>query len=194
MGCEPLFDYRKKIINHLLGLYKGGEYHAEIESLLMDYCSDRSIKTDNSILRNEFDDILKFFQYMLCTSLYHCLIANHIREIGRKIKCNYGNELTPFFRNRGYQVYRMLYFDRKEWIDMDYSSAHTEHRKLIVKKTRNYILKDYQFLFRLCNQYRFNHKICVREYSGHSPDGSCRRVSGRSIHHLGSHSRASGVS
>ena len=153
MGCKPLFDYRKRIIDHLFDLYKNGEYHTEIESLLMDYCRDRSIKTDNSILRNEYSDILQFFSCMSSLSLYHCLIADHIRDIGRRIKCNYGKELAPFLRSRAYKLFRMLHFDKREWIDLDYHAAHLEHHKLICDKTRNYALKDYQFLFTLCSQY-----------------------------------------
>ena len=39
--------------------------------------------------------------------------------------------------------------------------------------------------------FRFNHEICVMVHSEHSPDGSYRRASGRSIHRLGSHNHAS---
>ena len=153
MGCKTLFDYRKRIINHLVALYKGGEYHAEIESLLMDYCRDRSMKTDNSILRNEYNNMLQFFLDMSSSSLYHCLIADHIRDIGKKIKYNYGKELAPFLRSSVYKIYRMLHFNRKEWKDLDYNSAHLEHHRIICEKTYNYTLNDYQFLFELCNQY-----------------------------------------
>lgn len=153
LGCDPLFDYRRNIINHLIEIYKHGDFRTEIESLLMDYCRDRSIKTDNSIIRNEFSAILQFFLFMPCSSLYHCLIADHIRDIGRRIKCNYGKVLSPFLKSREYCIYRMLHFDRKEWLDFDYNSVHSEHHKQICEKTKNYTLQDYQFLFRLCSQY-----------------------------------------
>lgn len=153
IGCTPLFEYRRKIIDYLFDMYKRGEYHAEIDGLLMDYNKDRCIKTDKSILRNEYNLILRFFSSMSSHSLSHCIIAEHIRKIGRKIKCNYGKELSAFFRSREYQIYRMLHFDRKDRIDLDYNSAHSEHRKQIIKKTCNYSLKDYRFLFKLCSQY-----------------------------------------
>ena len=153
MECEPLFEYRKRIINCLVDLYKNGEYPAEIESIIMDYCSDRSDKTNNNIIRNELCDILQFFHYMHDSSLYHCLIADHIRDIGKEIKCEYGTELAPFLKSRAYKVYSILRFDRKEWRDLDYDAACSEYRKQIFEETRDYTLKDYQFLFRLCNQY-----------------------------------------
>ena len=153
MGCTPLFEYRQKILNCLFEMYKREEYRAEIEGLLMDYNKDRCIETDINILRNEYNLILRFFSSMSSHSLNHCIIAEHIRNIGRRIKCTYGKELAAFCRSREYQIYRMLHFDRKNWIDLDYNSAHFEHRKLITKKTCNYSLKDYQFLFKLCGQY-----------------------------------------
>lgn len=153
IGCEPLFEYRRQIINQLIALYKDGKYQTDIEKILMHYAREQSIRIDNSIIQHEIDLILSFFSLFSTQRIWHCIVASHIRDVARRSKLRYGNVLTPFLMSKAYRVYHLLSFDRKEWLEFDYETAHKKHRDQIIEKTKNYCAKDYAFLFNTCKEH-----------------------------------------
>ena len=153
MGCEPLFEYRRKIINQLIALYRDGKNQTAIEIILMHYAREQSIRIDNSIIQHEFDLILCVISLFSTQSIWHCIIASHIRDVAIRSKLRYGRVLTPFLLSKVYRAYRLLSFDRKEWLEFDYETAHKKHQDQIIEKTKNYCVKDYAFLFNTCKEY-----------------------------------------
>ena len=150
--CESVLEYRKVLLEQLYKIYNEGKAPKEMESLLADYCRGSADEVQYKIVKEELDLILPFFSLFSIDNLYHCVIAEHIRDIAIRGGYNCGDVLTPFFESRKYQIYHTLNNYRAEMLHMGFDEYDEWHRKQIQEMVFQYSIDDFRYLLRVCKE------------------------------------------
>lgn len=147
----PVLEYRKMLLSKLYQIYQSGSMHAEIEQLLYNYnIAHHTTNPSLEIVKAEFEDILNFFTLLQPENLFHCLIAEHIKQVADFISYNKLDILSPFLNSEKYKICSTLSINYFE----DYANGHEEgvqrHKNKIRKLIEKYTTANIDFLIQVC--------------------------------------------
>ncbi|MEA5040600.1 MAG: ATP-binding protein [Clostridiaceae bacterium] len=149
---ESVLEYRRVLLEQLYKIYESGKCHEEIESLLMDYCKGYGEKIDYEIVRQDLKAVLCFFRLLSPENLYHCVIAEHVRNVAQRAEYDCGDTLLPFLRSHKYEIYHVLNGNRREMLHLGLQEYEEWHREQVQELVQQYDLLKYQHLFQVCNE------------------------------------------
>lgn len=149
---NTVLQYRGMLWNQLLKIYHNNSCQEEIESLLRDYCQEGGNKIDYEIVRQEFEKVICFFSLLSTDNLYHCVIAEHLRNVAQRIEYDCLDALAPFIESPKFAIYHTLKFDHLEWRELSYNERRTHHKECVQNMVKNYDLQDFQHLLEVCRE------------------------------------------
>lgn len=149
---EDVLVYRNMLLDHLFKIYEGGHCHEEIESFLIDYCSERGENIDYEIVRQEFRGILSFFTLLSTDLLYHCIIAKHIKDVAQRIEYDCQKILAPFADSPKYKIYTALCVHHEDNFHLSFEEANNKHKQRVKGLVQNYSLAQFQYLLQICTE------------------------------------------
>ena len=150
---DTVLEYRKMLLQQVYKIYKCGNCHEEIESLLMDYCKGHGANEDYAIVKHELDFVLPFFTRFSPNNLYHCVIAERIKKAAKRAEYDCGNALEPFLKSRKYEIYNVLKANHSEMVHLDYQEYDTWHRDQVQNMVQQYSFQEFQYLLQVCKEY-----------------------------------------
>ena len=148
---QSVLDYRKMLLSQLYQIYQQKNMQVEIEHILykygmLHYHSD----TTMNVVRSEFDEVLKFFSLFQTKNLFHCVIAEHIKQIAEHINYTSLDILVPFLNSKKYKVYSALAPNRNEYYLNDYEQIIQRHKNRVCKLLKGYTPQDIDYLIQVC--------------------------------------------
>lgn len=149
---ESIVTCRNTLWKKLIDIYREGRFASEIENLLEDYCRDYGQDIDWKIVRNDIDEILKLCALFDTNNIYHCVIVEHIGHIARRARFNCMDSFIPFKESSKFIIYSILKGNSEKILDLGYEETENRHRRNIHKFVKNYSIKDYEFLFQVCQE------------------------------------------
>ena len=149
---ESVLQYRNMLWNQLLRIYQNNLCKEEIESLLRDYCQEGGNKVDYEIVKQEFEKVICFFSLLSTDNLYHCVIAEHLKDVAQRIEYGCLDALAPFIESPKFAIYYTLKFDHHKWRELSYNERRTHHKECVQNMVRNYDLRDFQHLLEVCRE------------------------------------------
>ena len=151
-ACNSVLTYRNTLLTYLCKLYKCGYCCKEIEHFLSEYGNDCHDIEGYTIVRAEMDAVLAFLALLDPENLYHCIIVEKIRKVSERAEYDCEDRLTPFLGSKKYRLFRMLYSNRGEHLEMGYDVYMAWRKECIHTQVVSYSLEDYLFLFRVCKE------------------------------------------
>lgn len=149
---ETVLEYRKKLLQQVYIIYKSGKCHEEIESLLMDYCTGYGEDKNYEIVKHEIKFMLPLFNLFSSKNLYHCVIAEHIKEISNRAQYDCRNILEPFLESDKYKIYSVLNENHRKIFHMEYQEYEEWHKEQIQRMTQQYDLEEFQYFLQICRE------------------------------------------
>ena len=149
---EVVLEYRKLLWEELLKTYDSNRYCKDIESVLADFCKERGETIEQEIVRADLLSVLRFFDRLSPTCLYHCLIAEHIDNVAKNVGFDCKDTLNPFLNSSKYEIYHLLNSDRRGMLDMNHRDYEEWHQRQIQQVMQEYSLSDFQFLLDVCTE------------------------------------------
>lgn len=149
---ENVLKYRNMLLQQLLLMYNNGQCRSEIENLLKNYCQPSDVEIDCEIVKQEFELVLRFFALFSPDSLYHCVIAEKIRNAAQRMGCDCEDKLQSFFESPKYVIYNALRKDPMELLDSNYEKRKKLLKERTQKLIQNYDASDFRFLFQVCTE------------------------------------------
>lgn len=148
---KPVLEYRKKLLSQLYRIYQSGNMHTEIECMLDEY-SMLKYKSDTSleVVKAEFEDVLCFFTLFQKENLFHCVIAQNIKEVAKIIDYDVSDKLFPFLKSDKYEIYSALAQNRPEDFSQGYEQVAKKHRDRVLKLVKCYTPQDIDRLIQVC--------------------------------------------
>lgn len=149
---DAVLQYRVMLWNQLLRIYQDFKCKEEIESLLLDYCKERKDKIDYEIVRQELEKVICFFSLLSVDNLYHCVIAENIRNVAQRAEYCCIEELVPFIESSKFTIYHTLKFNYRERLKLSYDERRTIHKQRVQNMVKDYELRDFQYLLGICRE------------------------------------------
>lgn len=149
---ESVLEYRKNLLEQLYIIYKSGNCREEIESLLMDYCKEYGKEVDYEIVRQELNAVICFFPLFSSENLYHCVITEHIRNVGHRAEYDCEDTFAPFLQSYKYRIYHVLNGERREMLHLGFREFGEWHKRQVQKLVQQYDLLEYQYLLQVCKE------------------------------------------
>lgn len=149
----PVLEYRKMLLTTLLHIYQRGSMQSEIEHILEWYgVCYYDPNTNLKVIRAELDNVLKFFSLFQPENLYHCVLADHIQNIARRIDYDISQILLPFLHSELYRIYSTLYCNSAKYRSLDYRQRKQAHRDEVNALVKNYTPLDIDRLLHVCTE------------------------------------------
>ena len=150
---KPVLEYRNKLFSKIYQIYCQGKMHAEIEQILDKYGIPSYRADDNSeVIRAEFEEVLNFFSLFKTESLHHCVIAQHIEHVAKRINYNTSGILSPFLNSEKYKIYSALIQNYHEDFSEGYEQGVQKHKERIRKLVEKYTSQDIDRLIQVCTE------------------------------------------
>ncbi len=147
---DIVMSYRNKLWEFLFRIYKGGRFTAVIENLIENYGNEYGETIDYQVVQKEYDSILSFSSEMFNPEcLHHCIIANHIKQVGKRAGISDFNQLHAFLCSPKYKIYHTLTnveHDRK------FKEEEGRRKNRIIQMIKDYSNKEIEFMFRVCKE------------------------------------------
>lgn len=148
---KPILEYRNKLFSKLYQIYCHGKMHTEIEQILDKYgMPSYGADTSLDIVRAELGEVLNFFPLFQEENLYHCIIAQHIEQVAKRVGCDVSDILSPFLNSDKYKVYSALIQNRPQDFSEGYEQGVQKQRERIQKLVEKYTLQDVDLLIQVC--------------------------------------------
>jgi len=148
---EPVLEYRKKLLSKIRQIYQYGNMQSEIEHLLEGYgMPGYGGETSLAVVKAEFEKVLNFFSLFKKETLYHCVIAQHIEEVAKRIDYDASDTLLPFLTSDKYKIYSALAQNRQEDFALGYEQGVQKHKDRVQKLVEKYTLHDIDRLIQVC--------------------------------------------
>ena len=94
----------------------------------MKYSYDlRSINED--LIKNDVQHLIEIFNYFDVNNIYHCIIAERIKNISESVNINYLKQLNPFLESKQAQIFFTFRCNDINTIEMNW-----EEKKSILNK------------------------------------------------------------
>lgn len=148
---KPILEYRNKLFSKLYQIYCHGKMHTEIEQILDKYgMPSYGADTSLDIVRAELGEVLNFFPLFQEENLYHCIIAQHIEQVAKRVGCDVSDILSLFLNSDKYKVYSALIQNRPQDFSEGYEQGVQKQRERIQKLVEKYTLQDVDLLIQVC--------------------------------------------
>lgn len=150
---QPVLEYRKKLWLQLQNIYQSGNMKLEIAHILNDYgVPHHSKEISFDIIREEFEEILNFFTLFQSENLYHCIVANHIKQIAMRIDYPSIEQLSPFINSKKYKVFSALAANFADDFRDGYEKGVQRHKKRVEHLVKGYTESDIDYLMKVCSE------------------------------------------
>lgn len=148
---KPVLEYRKKLLSQIYQIYQRGSMQAEIEHIFDRYGMPHyGVDTNLEVVREEFQIVLNFFSLFQKENLYHCVIAQHIKQVAKRIDYDASDTLLPFLNSDKYQIYSALAQNHPEDFSLGYEQGVQRHKDRVQKLVENYTQQDMDCLIQVC--------------------------------------------
>lgn len=149
---DIIMMYRNSLWNELLNIYENGKFTDIIENLLYNYGNEYEEKIDYRIVQEEYESILRFFEKELSSdNLYHCIIAEHIKEVGIHSGVSDFKKLADFLDSAKYHIYHTLTNEFTE-LGIEYKEVEKKRKKEISKLVAHYSENEIEFMLQVCRE------------------------------------------
>lgn len=150
---KPVLEYRKKLLLKVYQIYQNGNMHTEIEHMLEKYgMPSYGADTNFEVIRVEFEEVLRFFALFQTENLYHCVIAQHIAHVAKRINYDASGTLLPFLNSDKHRIYSALTQNRPEDFYEGYDQGIQKHKERIRKLVEKYTSQDIDRLIHVCKE------------------------------------------
>lgn len=165
LSCTDLIiELRKSLWENLCKIYIRDKFKIDIENILMKYSYDlRSINED--LIKNDMQHFIEIFNYFDVNNIYHCIIAERIKNISKSIKVNYSKQLNPFLESKQAQIFFTFRCNDNTTIEMDWKEEQEYYKQKISKLIKDYPYEDYVYLMKFlkrCSDESKNNKNIVQ--------------------------------
>lgn len=165
LSCTDLIiELRKSLWENLCKIYIRDKFKIDIENILMKYSYDlRSINED--LIKNDMQHFIEIFNYFDVNNIYHCIIAERIKNISKSIKVNYSKQLNPFLESKQAQIFFTFRCNDNTTIEMDWKEEQEYYKQKISKLIKDYSYEDYVYLMKFlkrCSDESKNNKNIVQ--------------------------------
>lgn len=144
---QPVLEYRQMLLSQLYQLYQYGNLQIEIEHILYSYGCHFAVDVNYDVVRAEFKEILSFFTLLHPSNLYHCVIAERIAKIAKRIDYCVLDILAPFLNSKKYKIYSVLVLNYSE----DYFEKGVQrHKNRVRDLVESYTFQDLDCLIQVC--------------------------------------------
>ena len=148
---KPVLEYRKKILVKIHQIYQHETMQAEIEHLLDRYGMPHyGAETNSEVVKAEFEEVLNFFPLFQKENLYHCVIAQHIEQVAKRIDYGMPDVLYPFLNSDKYKIYSVLAQTYPEDFSQGYEQGVQKHKDRVQRVVEKYTLPDIDCLIQIC--------------------------------------------
>ena len=165
LSCTDLIiELRKSLWENLCKIYIRDKFKIDIENILMKYSYDlRSI--NEALIKNDMQHFIEIFNYFDVNNIYHCIIAERIKNISKSIKVNYSKQLNPFLESKQAQIFFTFRCNDNTTIEMDWKEEQEYYKQKISKLIKDYSYEDYVYLMKFlkrCSDESKNNKNIVQ--------------------------------
>lgn len=148
---EPILEYRKMLLKQLYKIYQGGSMQTEIEHILCTYAmSHYGVEVNYDVVKAEFPEILRFFSLFKPENLYHCVIAENIERISKRVDYCVRDTLLPFLNSEKHKIYSALKRNIYEDFSEGYDQRVQKHKSRVYELVENYTPQNVDCLIRVC--------------------------------------------
>lgn len=165
LSCTDLIiELRKSLWENLCKIYIRDKFKIDIENILMKYSYDlRSINED--LIKNDVQHFIEIFNYFDVNNIYHCIIAERIKNISKSIKVNYSKQLNLFLESKQAQIFFTFRCNDDSTIEMNWEEKQKYFKQKISKLIKDYSYEDYVYLMKFlkrCSDESKNNKNIVQ--------------------------------
>lgn len=147
----PVLEYRKMLWSQLYQIYQRGDGQTEIEQILYKYGMPQyDADTGLDVVRAEFEEVLKFFSLFRHENLFHCVLAEHIKQVAKHIDYCALDILAPFLSSEKYKIYSALASHRSEDYSEGYEEGVQRHKERVCKLVEGYTPQNIDCLIQVC--------------------------------------------
>lgn len=148
---QPVLEYRKMLWSQLYQIYQRGDGQTEIEQILYKYGMPYyGVDTALDVVRAEFEETLKFFSLFRPENLFHCVIAERIKQVAKHIDYCTLDILAPFLNSEKYKIYSALVSYCSEDYSEGYEKGVQRHKERVCKLVEGYTPQDIDYLIQVC--------------------------------------------
>lgn len=165
LSCtELIIGLRKSLWENLCKIYARDKFRIDIENILMKYSYDlRSINED--LIKNDVQHFIEIFNYFDVNNIYHCIIAERIKNISESVNINYLKQLNPFLESKQAQIFFTFRCNDINTIEMNWEEKQKYFKQKISKLIKDYSDEDYVYLMKFlerCSDESKNNKKIVQ--------------------------------
>lgn len=161
---ELIIGLRKSLWENLCKIYARNKFRIDIENILMNYSYDlRNMNED--LIKNDVQHFIEIFNYFNVNNIYHCIIAEHIKNISKSINVNYSKQLNPFLESKQAQIFFTFRCDDFKTIGMNEEERQEYYKQKFYKIIKYYSDEDYVYLMKFlkrCSDESKNNKKIVQ--------------------------------
>lgn len=148
LPCTNLIiGLRESLWENLYKVYARDKFRIDIENILMKYSYDlRSMNED--LIKNDMQHFIEIFNYFDVNNIYHCIIAERIKDISESVNINYLKQLNPFLESKQAQIFFTFRCNDINTIEMDWEEKQKYFKQKISKLIKDYSYEDYVYLMK----------------------------------------------
>lgn len=144
---ELIIGLRKLLWENLCNIYIKNKFRIEIENILMEYYYDKKTMNEN-LIKNDMQYFIEIFNYFDVNNIYHCIIAEHIKNISELINVNYSKQLNPFLKSKQAHIFFTFRCDDIKTIKMNEEERHKYYKQKFDEIIKYYSYEDYVYLMK----------------------------------------------
>ena len=143
---DTVFEYRHILLMKLNEIYRKGCCTKEIEKLFLNYINEKDENLSQEIIIHDLDIVINFIKLLSPDCLYHCLIAEHIYKVTKKVAYIHIDALNMFLNSEKYLIYHTLSNEREDIYVHDYHEREEIRRKSVYDLVKTYDLLKFKCL------------------------------------------------